>query len=226
MSTRPIHELEAKWQARWEAEGTYRAQAPEEAPKAEKFYGLVEFPYPSGEGLHVGHPRSYTAIDLVTRKRRMEGKNVLYPIGWDAFGLPTENFAIKHKIPPAEATRKNVANFTRQIKSIGFGFDWDHEVNTTDPAYYKWTQWQFLQFVKAGLAYKAASTINWCPKCKIGLPMPMQQPMNQMPYNANPMSNMGMGGIFNQLGQMGMGGQSGFSPMMNPYGNMGGFRMW
>lgn len=169
MSTRPIHELEAKWQARWEAEGTYRAQAPEEAPKAEKFYGLVEFPYPSGEGLHVGHPRSYTAIDLVTRKRRMEGKNVLYPIGWDAFGLPTENFAIKHKIPPAEATRKNVANFTRQIKSIGFGFDWDHEVNTTDPAYYKWTQWQFLQFVKAGLAYKAASTINWCPKCKIGL---------------------------------------------------------
>lgn len=169
MSTRPIHEMEAKWQARWEAEGTYRAKASSDAPEAEKFYGLVEFPYPSGEGLHVGHPRSYTAIDLVTRKRRMEGKNVLYPIGWDAFGLPTENFAIKHKIPPAEATRKNVANFTRQIKSIGFGFDWSREVNTTDPAYYKWTQWQFLQFVKAGLAYKAASTINWCPRCKIGL---------------------------------------------------------
>jgi leucyl-tRNA synthetase/predicted alpha/beta hydrolase family esterase len=169
MSTRPIHEMEAKWQARWEAEGTYRASKTTEASEKEKFYGLIEFPYPSGEGLHVGHPRSYTAIDLVTRKRRMEGKNVLYPIGWDAFGLPTENFAIKHKIPPSEATRKNVANFTRQIKSLGFGFDWSREVDTTDPAYYKWTQWQFLQFVKAGLAYKAASTINWCPRCKIGL---------------------------------------------------------
>lgn len=169
MSTRPVHELEAKWQSRWEAEGIYRATDPTDANTVEKFYGLVEFPYPSGEGLHVGHPRSYTAIDLVTRKRRMEGKNVLYPIGWDAFGLPTENFAIKHKIPPAEATRKNVANFTRQIKSIGFGFDWSREIDTTDPTYYKWTQWQFLQFVKAGLAYKAASTINWCPRCKIGL---------------------------------------------------------
>lgn len=161
--------MEAKWQARWEAEGTYQAVPGATVPEKEKFYGLVEFPYPSGEGLHVGHPRSYTAIDLVTRKRRMEGKNVLYPIGWDAFGLPTENFAIKHKIPPSEATRKNVANFTRQIKSIGFGFDWSREVDTTDPGYYKWTQWQFLQFVKAGLAYKAASTINWCPRCKIGL---------------------------------------------------------
>ena len=162
-----IHELEAKWQKRWEEAGTYTAITG--ASDREKFYGLVEFPYPSGDGLHVGHPRSYTAIDLVTRKRRMEGKNVLYPIGWDAFGLPTENYAIKHKIRPADATKKNIANFTRQIKSIGFGFDWTREIDTTDPAYYKWTQWQFLQFVKAGLAYKVQSTINWCPSCKIGL---------------------------------------------------------
>ncbi len=164
-----IHEMEAKWQKTWAEAGTYTAHTGDPAAKEDKFYGLVEFPYPSGEGLHVGHPRSYTAIDLVTRKRRMEGKNVLYPIGWDAFGLPTENFAIKHKIRPADATKKNVGNFTRQIKSLGFGFDWTREVDTTDPAYYKWTQWQFLQFVKAGLAYKAKSTINWCPRCKIGL---------------------------------------------------------
>ncbi len=164
-----IHELEAKWQRTWEEAGTYVAKTGDPKANQDKFYGLVEFPYPSGEGLHVGHPRSYTAIDLVTRKRRMEGKNVLYPMGWDAFGLPTENFAIKHKIRPADATKKNVANFTRQIKSLGFGFDWTREVDTTDPTYYKWTQWQFLQFVKAGLAYKAKSTINWCPRCKIGL---------------------------------------------------------
>ncbi len=164
-----IHELEAKWQRTWEEAGTYTAKTGDPTANQDKFYGLVEFPYPSGEGLHVGHPRSYTAIDLVTRKRRMEGKNVLYPIGWDAFGLPTENFAIKHKIRPADATKKNVGNFTRQIKSLGFGFDWTREVDTTDPTYYKWTQWQFLQFVKAGLAYKAKSTINWCPRCKIGL---------------------------------------------------------
>jgi len=164
-----IHEMEAKWQKTWAEAGTYTAHTGDPAAKQDKFYGLVEFPYPSGEGLHVGHPRSYTAIDLVTRKRRMEGKNVLYPIGWDAFGLPTENFAIKHKIRPADATKRNVGNFTRQIKSLGFGFDWTREVDTTDPAYYKWTQWQFLQFVKAGLAYKAKSTINWCPRCKIGL---------------------------------------------------------
>lgn len=169
MAQRPIHDMEKKWQEYWAKNGTYRAQAPTEHPTGEKFYGLVEFPYPSGDGLHVGHPRSYVAIDLVTRKRRMEGKNVLYPIGWDAFGLPTENYAIKHKIKPADATKKNVANFTRQIQSLGVGFDWMREVNTTDPAYYKWTQWQFLQFVKAGLAYKAATTINWCPRCKIGL---------------------------------------------------------
>lgn len=182
---RPVHEIEKKWQARWEADGTYRAvgpgtRNPEPVTHAgdtgyglrvtgEKFYGLIEFPYPSGDGLHVGHPRSYTAIDVVTRKKRMEGRDVLYPIGWDAFGLPTENYAIKNKIKPQDATAKNVANFTRQLKSLGFGFDWSREINTTDPTYYKWTQWQFLQFYKHGLAYKAKTTINWCPKDKIGL---------------------------------------------------------
>ncbi len=141
-----VHGIEKKWQDIWEKEGTYRAKDGLPSEKQNKFYGLIEFPYPSGEGLHVGHPRSYIAIDIMTRKRRMEGKNVLYPIGWDAFGLPTENFAIKHKIKPADATTKNVANFTRQIKSLGTGFDWEREVNTTDPKYYKWTQWMFLKF--------------------------------------------------------------------------------
>jgi leucyl-tRNA synthetase len=188
---RPFESYESKWQDHWEKEGTYRA---DENAKAEKFYGLVEFPYPSGDGLHVGHPRSYTAIDVVTRKRRMEGKNVLYPIGFDAFGLPTENFAIKNKVKPQDATSKNAANFTRQLKSIGFGFDWSRQVNTTDASYYKWTQWMFLKFFKSILdekkgtaviakdaekpvastdrsrmAYKARTTINWCPSCKIGL---------------------------------------------------------
>ena len=173
--SRPLHEMESRWQEAWEREGVYLAQQEGQRSevrgqnKGEKFYGLIEFPYPSGDGLHVGHPRPYVGIDVVTRKRRMEGKNVLYPIGWDAFGLPTENFAIKQKIKPADATKKNIATFTRQIKSMGFGFDWSREVNTTDPAYYKWTQWQFLQFLKHGLAYKAKSTINWCPKDKIGL---------------------------------------------------------
>ena len=151
----PFQDIEKKWQAIWEKDQVYRAMDP--SPKFSdpstrptaslgmKFYGLIEFPYPSGEGLHVGHPRSYTAIDIVTRKKRMEGKNVLYPIGWDAFGLPTENFAIKNKIKPQNATTKNIANFTRQLKSLGFGFDWSREVNTTDPAYYKWTQWMFLK---------------------------------------------------------------------------------
>ncbi len=161
--------METKWQAAWQEQGTYQAADPDAASDQQKFYGLIEFPYPSGDGLHVGHPRSYVAIDIVTRKRRMEGKNVLYPIGWDAFGLPTENFAIKHKMKPQDATAKNVANFTRQIKMLGLGFDWSREVNTTDPAYYKWTQWQFLQFLKNDLAYKAKTTINWCPKDKIGL---------------------------------------------------------
>lgn len=188
--------IEAKWQKKWEEEDLYRAKDLPLADRANKFYGLVEFPYPSGEGLHVGHPRSYTAIDIMTRKRRMEGQNVLYPIGWDAFGLPTENFALKHKVKPQDATRKNIANFTRQLKSLGFGFDWSREINTTDPAYYKWTQWMFLKFfnstyvekqqravpvpVGAGssrpgqdgvprMAYKATTLINWCPNCKIGL---------------------------------------------------------
>jgi len=172
--SRPIHDIEAKWQKKWEEEGVYRAADPSNLQPTTynlqpKFYGLIEFPYPSGDGLHVGHPRSFTAIDILTRKRRMEGKNVLYPIGWDAFGLPTENYAIKTKTPPAIVTAQNIANFTRQLKSLGLGFDWSREVNTTDPVYYKWTQWQFLQFFKAGLAYKAKSTINWCPKDKIGL---------------------------------------------------------
>lgn len=192
MAKRPVHDIEAKWQAQWEKDGVYRA-ADAGQTKAEKFYGLIEFPFPSGEGLHVGHPRSYTAIDAIARKRRMEGQNVLYPIGWDAFGLPTENFAIKMKVTPQEATKKNVGNFTRQLKMLGLGFDWSREVDTTDPKYFKWTQWQFLKFFDSyynevegrarpidelppnfnkdeyRMAYKAASTINWCPRCKIGL---------------------------------------------------------
>jgi leucyl-tRNA synthetase len=144
----PFEELEPKWQAWWETQGTYRAAGPESTDR-QKFYGLIEFPYPSGEGLHVGHPRSYTAIDIVTRKKRMEGRNVLYPIGWDAFGLPAENYAIKTKQPPAVVTAKNVANFTRQIKMLGVGFDWSREINTTDPEYYKWTQWMFIKFFDA-----------------------------------------------------------------------------
>ncbi|MFA5413656.1 MAG: leucine--tRNA ligase [Patescibacteria group bacterium] len=158
--------IEAKWQKKWEKEKIYEVK---ENPKKDKFYCLIEFPYPSGEGLHVGHPRSYTALDIVARKNRMQGKNVLYPIGWDAFGLPTENYAIKTGIQPAVATEKNIKNFTRQLKSLGFSFDWSREINTTDPEYYKWTQWMFLQFFKHGLAYKDKIAINWCTKCKIGL---------------------------------------------------------
>ncbi len=161
-----FRKIEKKWQARWAREKIYETK---EDPKKDKFYCLIEFPYPSGEGLHVGHPRSYTALDIVARKKRMEGKNVLYPIGWDAFGLPTESYAIKTGIQPAVATEKNIKNFTRQLKSLGFSFDWSREINTTDPKYYKWTQWMFLQFFKHGLAYKAKVAINWCPKCKIGL---------------------------------------------------------
>ena len=141
----PFQEIEAKWQKWWEENQTYRAKDPAET-KAEKFYTLVEFPYPSGDGLHVGHPRSYTALDIVSRKKRMQGFNVIYPIGWDAFGLPTENAAIKKKMQPAEITKKNVATFKRQIQSLGTSFDWSREINTTDPAYYKWTQWMFIQF--------------------------------------------------------------------------------
>lgn len=159
-------EIEKKWQKLWEENGLYKAVDFDTRPKK---YVLVEFPYPSGDGLHVGHVRSYTALDAVARWYRMNGFNVLYPIGWDAFGLPTENYAIKNKIHPAKATEQNVKNFTRQIKSLGISFDWSREINTTDPAYYKWTQWIFLQFYRAGLAYRAEIAINWCPQCKVGL---------------------------------------------------------
>ncbi|MBO4693237.1 MAG: leucine--tRNA ligase [Clostridia bacterium] len=155
--------IEKKWQDIWDREKTFAASDDYSKPK---FYGLVEFPYPSGQGLHVGHPRSYTAIDIVARKKRLEGYNVLYPMGWDAFGLPTENFAIKNHIHPSIVTENNIANFKRQLKSLGFSFDWDREVNTTDPSYYKWTQWIFLQLYKKGLAYKKKMSVNWCPSCK------------------------------------------------------------
>lgn len=155
--------IEEKWQKIWDEKGTFQAKDDYSLPK---FYGLVEFPYPSGHGLHVGHPRSYTALDIVCRKKRLEGYNVLYPMGWDAFGLPTENYAIKNHIHPAEVTAENVANFKRQLKSLGFSFDWSREINTTDPAYYKWTQWIFLQLLKHGLAYKKEMSVNWCTSCK------------------------------------------------------------
>ena len=156
-------EIEKKWQKIWDENKTFAAKDDYTLPK---FYGLVEFPYPSGQGLHVGHPRSYTAIDIVARKKRLQGYNVLYPMGWDAFGLPTENFAIKNHVHPAEVTKKNIENFKRQLKSLGFSFDWDREVNTTDPEYYKWTQWIFLQLYKKGLAYKKKMSVNWCTSCK------------------------------------------------------------
>ena len=159
-------QIEKKWQDKWYSENTFAAKDDLTLPK---FYGLVEFPYPSGQGLHVGHPRSYTALDIIARKKRLEGYNVLYPMGWDAFGLPTENFAIKNKIHPAIVTENNIANFKRQLQSIGFSFDWTKEVSTTDPRYYKWTQWIFLQLFKKGLAYKQEMPINWCTSCKVGL---------------------------------------------------------
>ena len=155
--------LEPKWQKRWEEARVYAADNRSDKPK---FYGLVEFPYPSGQGLHVGHPRPYTAMDIITRKRRMDGYNVLFPIGFDAFGLPTENYAIKNHIHPAIVTKQNIANFTKQLKMLGFGFDWDRVIDTTDPAYYKWTQWIFLQLYKHGLAYKTTMPVNWCTSCK------------------------------------------------------------
>jgi leucyl-tRNA synthetase len=158
--------IEKKWQDRWDELQCYAAT--NDLDK-EKFYALIEFPYPSGKGLHVGHPRPYTALDIVARKRRLEGYNVLFPMGWDAFGLPTENYAIKNKIHPAEVTKQNVARFKAQLKSLGFSFDWSREVNTTDPNYYKWTQWIFLQLFKKGLAYKKEFPINWCTSCKVGL---------------------------------------------------------
>ena len=159
-------EIEKKWQNKWEKEGTFHA---ENNSSKKKWYGLIEFPYPSGQGLHVGHPRSYTAMDIVARKRRMQGYNVLFPIGFDAFGLPAENFAIKNHIHPKIVTEQNIANFTRQLKSIGFSFDWSRVINTTDPEYYKWTQWIFIQLYKHGLAYKATMPINFCTGCKVGL---------------------------------------------------------
>ena len=155
--------IEKKWQNKWEETKPYAAVTGSDKPK---FYGLIEFPYPSGQGLHVGHPRPYTAIDIVCRKKRMEGYNVLFPIGFDAFGLPTENYAIKNHIHPATVTKNNIANFTNQLKMLGFGFDWDRVVDTTDPSYYKWTQWIFLQMFKKGLAYKTTMPVNWCTSCK------------------------------------------------------------
>ena len=156
--------IEKKWQDNWEKTKPYRAVTGDKTRK--KFYGLIEFPYPSAAGLHVGHPRPFTAIDVVTRKKRMEGYNVLFPIGFDAFGLPTENFAIKNHIHPAVVTQENIKNFTRQLKMLGYGFDWDRCVDTTDPKYYKWTQWIFLQMFKHGLAYKTTMPVNWCTSCK------------------------------------------------------------
>ena len=158
--------IERKWQTIWEDEKAFAATDDYSKPK---FYALVEFPYPSGQGLHVGHPRPYTALDIVARKRRMQGYNVLYPMGWDAFGLPTENYAIKNKIHPKIVTKNNVKRFKEQLQSLGYSFDWDREINTTDPEYYKWTQWIFLKLFKAGLAYKKEMPINWCTSCKVGL---------------------------------------------------------
>ena len=159
-------EIEQKWQKIWDDEKAFAASDDYSKPK---YYALVEFPYPSGQGLHVGHPRPYTALDIVVRKRRMEGYNVLYPMGWDAFGLPTENYAIKNHIHPKIVTKNNVHRFKEQLHSLGYSFDWDREINTTDPEYYKWTQWIFLKLFKAGLAYKAEMPINWCTSCKVGL---------------------------------------------------------
>jgi len=159
-------EIEKKWQSYWEKKGLFKA---EDFSKKPKKYILVEFPYPSGDGLHVGHCRSYTALDIIARKSRMEGHNVLFPMGWDAFGLPTENYALKTGKHPIEVTKKNTDTFRQQLKSLGFSFDWSREINTTDPHYYKWTQWIFLKLYEAGLAYKEKIAINWCPSCKIGL---------------------------------------------------------
>jgi leucyl-tRNA synthetase len=160
------HEVEPKWQKIWDDEKAFKTSDDFSKPK---YYALVEFPYPSGQGLHVGHPRPYTALDIVARKRRLQGYNVLYPMGWDAFGLPTENYAIKNKIHPRIVTKNNVARFKAQLHSLGYSFDWDREINTTDPGYYHWTQWIFLKLFNAGLAYKSEMPINWCTSCKVGL---------------------------------------------------------
>ena len=166
MSAYNFKEVEKKWQNKWEKEGTFNAK---DDYTMKKWYGLIEFPYPSGQGLHVGHPRSYTALDIIARKRRLEGYNVLYPIGFDAFGLPAENYAIKTNIHPRVVTAQNIEHFKEQLKSIGFSFDWSREINTTEPEYYKWSQWIFVQLFKKGLAYKATMPINYCTGCKVGL---------------------------------------------------------
>ena len=158
--------VEKKWQDIWEQKGSFHASTDYTKPK---FYGLVEFPYPSGQGLHVGHPRSYTALDAICRQKRLQGYNVLYPMGWDAFGLPTENYAIANKMKPAVVTQRNVARFKSQLQALGLSFDWSREINTTDPDYYKWTQWIFLKFFEKGLAYKKEMSVNWCPSCKVVL---------------------------------------------------------
>ena len=163
MNSYDFQAIEKKWQKYWDDHKTFHAENDYTKPK---YYALIEFPYPSGQGLHVGHPRPYTALDIVARKRRMEGYNVLFPMGWDAFGLPTENFAIKNHVHPAVVTAKNIAHFKEQLKSLGLSFDWDREINTTDPDYYKWTQWIFLKLFKAGLAYKSEMNVNWCTSCK------------------------------------------------------------
>ena len=158
--------IEKKWQQIWNENKTFHSEVD---TTKKKYYPLVEFPYPSGQGLHVGHPRPYTALDIVARKRRLQGYNVMYPMGFDAFGLPTENYAIKNKIHPAKVTEDNIKNFKAQLQSIGFSFDWDREINTTDPDYYKWSQWIFIQLYKNGLAYKKEMSVNWCPSCQVGL---------------------------------------------------------
>ena len=161
-----IKKIEAKWQKKWLDEQTFTVNNDKDK---EKYYILVEFPYPSGSGLHIGHPRPYTALDAVARMKRMQGFNVLFPMGWDAFGSPAEQYAIKNHIHPKEAVKQNIATFKRQLIELGTSFDWSREVSTADPEYYKWTQWQFLKFFEHGLAYKAKKDINWCPKCKTGL---------------------------------------------------------
>src|SRR3989344_5132200 len=164
--------IEKKWQQKWYNSTIFKAQNPStpiRAGKKDKFYLLVEFPYPSGDGLHVGHCRPYIAFDIIARKRRMQGQNVLFPMGWDAFGLPTENYAIKKGVHPSSVTKKNTDNFRKQMKNLGLSFDWSREINTTDPKYYKWTQWIFIKLFDQGLAYKEKMAINWCPSCKTGL---------------------------------------------------------
>ena len=155
--------IEQKWQQKWLETKPFTAVTGDPKPK---FYGLIEFPYPSGQGLHVGHARPFTAMDIICRKKRMQGYNVLFPMGFDAFGLPTENYAIKNHIHPAIVTKQNIANFTKQLHMLGYSFDWDRVIDTTDPSYYKWTQWIFLQLFKHGLAYKASMPVNWCTSCK------------------------------------------------------------